>query len=473
MWRYAIGSILASVGVISNVKILAQPVANNNSNDEPKPAVSRSKLVNNLNSVRSTNLKTNVSLLLKTTSHDDTNLFQPLEHTYEQSKDPKQRPVCVLVLDGGGLRGVVTCEILKQLERHIQIISGDENIKISDAFDLIVGTSTGGLLSIGLGRLDWNVDKCSNLYDKMATNVFGGIEHSYGNTLDRIYDIGLNGLHTSKSILNSFTRGTFSMYSSQKFRETLLKEIGVGENEPLYINKEENIKNRKPLVAAIATEVSWAAHAYPAVLRSYSLHNEYVTQMPFFPGTSTASIITAAMATSAAPSYFDPVFLDVPDPNSKNNTVKHQLVDGGLNSNDPVMIAFCEAKVLWPDRKIFLLSIGTGQIDIDLKNPPKGGFFAISELVKTSFNSLFSAKESTNYITISVLGFLDILDCVRLNPKIDKTKTAMDNPSLMKYWRTTGEDYAKQQKIDEVLHDVAVVALQCQQTSNIINEAKI
>jgi len=66
--------------------------------------------------------------------------------------------------------------------------------------------------------------------------------------------------------------------------------------------------------------------------------------------------------------------------------------------------------------------MGTGQVEIDMSKPPKGGFSAVKDLITSSFGSLFSAKESCNSLAISVLGFLDILDCVRLNPKIDIKK---------------------------------------------------
>ena len=49
----------------------------------------------------------------------------------------------VLVLDGGGLRGCLTVEILKALEKEIRTHDGFENAKLCDMFDLIVGTSTG------------------------------------------------------------------------------------------------------------------------------------------------------------------------------------------------------------------------------------------------------------------------------------------------------------------------------------------
>ena len=50
----------------------------------------------------------------------------------------------VLSIDGGGVRGIFAAAVLANLER-------DTGTKITDHFDLIVGTSTGGIIALGLG----------------------------------------------------------------------------------------------------------------------------------------------------------------------------------------------------------------------------------------------------------------------------------------------------------------------------------
>lgn len=57
---------------------------------------------------------------------------------------PEQKPFHILTLDGGGVKGLATAAILARLEE-------DLGTKITDHFDLIAGTSTGGLIAIGLG----------------------------------------------------------------------------------------------------------------------------------------------------------------------------------------------------------------------------------------------------------------------------------------------------------------------------------
>src|SRR5436190_17334602 len=69
----------------------------------------------------------------------------------------------ILALDGGGVRGLSSLLILQKLMREIQRLkgeSGDNKPPLPcEYFDLICGTSTGGLIAVMLGRLEWYVDE--------------------------------------------------------------------------------------------------------------------------------------------------------------------------------------------------------------------------------------------------------------------------------------------------------------------------
>lgn len=58
----------------------------------------------------------------------------------------------MLTFNRGGIRGIVELEILRQLEKEL----GDL-ISIQSFFDLIVGTSTGGIIALGLTTRNWSV----------------------------------------------------------------------------------------------------------------------------------------------------------------------------------------------------------------------------------------------------------------------------------------------------------------------------
>ncbi|PWA45764.1 acyl transferase/acyl hydrolase/lysophospholipase [Artemisia annua] len=63
--------------------------------------------------------------------------------------------ITVLSIDGGGIRGIVPGVILEYLESQLQEMDGN-NARLADYFDVISGTSTGGLVSVMLTAPDKN-----------------------------------------------------------------------------------------------------------------------------------------------------------------------------------------------------------------------------------------------------------------------------------------------------------------------------
>jgi patatin-like phospholipase/acyl hydrolase len=59
----------------------------------------------------------------------------------------KRKLVRILSIDGGGIRGIIPGQILVTVEEKLKARTGDENARIADYFDLIAGTSTGGILA--------------------------------------------------------------------------------------------------------------------------------------------------------------------------------------------------------------------------------------------------------------------------------------------------------------------------------------
>ncbi|KAI9847126.1 MAG: hypothetical protein M1838_001009 [Thelocarpon superellum] len=88
-----------------------------------------------------------------------------------------ERELCLLSLDGGGVRGLSSLLILKQLMERIDPKSPP---KPCDHFDMMAGTSTGGLIAIMLGRLRMTVDDCIRSYSTLAEEVFQQKYHRVG-----------------------------------------------------------------------------------------------------------------------------------------------------------------------------------------------------------------------------------------------------------------------------------------------------
>ncbi|KAF2178141.1 FabD/lysophospholipase-like protein, partial [Zopfia rhizophila CBS 207.26] len=73
--------------------------------------------------------------------------------------------LCLLALDGGGVRGLSTLQILKQ---SMDTVDPESPLKPCNYFNMIRGTSTGGLIAIMLGRLWMTVDECIAPYISLS-----------------------------------------------------------------------------------------------------------------------------------------------------------------------------------------------------------------------------------------------------------------------------------------------------------------
>lgn len=67
----------------------------------------------------------------------------------------------ILSMDGGGMKGLATVQMLKQIEQGT-------GKKIHELFDLICGTSTGGMLAVALGIKMMTLDQCEEIYKKLG-----------------------------------------------------------------------------------------------------------------------------------------------------------------------------------------------------------------------------------------------------------------------------------------------------------------
>ncbi|KAM7184720.1 hypothetical protein V8F33_012834 [Rhypophila sp. PSN 637] len=105
--------------------------------------------------------------------------FDPLaedqNHPQElQNPDFPSQGLIFLFLDGGGVRGLSSLYILKQLMESINLGSPPKPCQI---FDMIGGTSTGGLIVIILSRLELSVDDCIEAHRAMSPKIFTKVSH--------------------------------------------------------------------------------------------------------------------------------------------------------------------------------------------------------------------------------------------------------------------------------------------------------
>ena len=85
--------------------------------------------------------------------------------------DPNNGKKRILALDGGGIRGAVTCGILEKIEKIIQEKEGKDT-RLCDYFDLIGGTSTGSIIAAGLA-IGMSASEITEKYLKLGGEIFG------------------------------------------------------------------------------------------------------------------------------------------------------------------------------------------------------------------------------------------------------------------------------------------------------------
>jgi patatin-like phospholipase/acyl hydrolase len=87
----------------------------------------------------------------------------------------------ILSIDGGGVRGVIPATILNYLEKELQRIDKSKDRRLAEYFDLIIGTSTGGLITAMITttppgddpkKLPLSAEQVLQFYKDYATRVF-------------------------------------------------------------------------------------------------------------------------------------------------------------------------------------------------------------------------------------------------------------------------------------------------------------
>lgn len=70
----------------------------------------------------------------------------------------------ILSMDGGGMKGLATVQMLKEIEKGT-------GKRIYELFDLICGTSTGGMLAVALGMKLMTLEECEDIYKNLGEDV--------------------------------------------------------------------------------------------------------------------------------------------------------------------------------------------------------------------------------------------------------------------------------------------------------------
>jgi uncharacterized protein len=241
----------------------------------------------------------------------------------------QKKKVRILSIDGGGIRGVIPAVVMEYVEKKLVSLTGNAEARIADYFDLLVGTSTGGILSCfyltpGKGndeaklRPRFRADDATTFYTEYGYSIFNVSKRATWLGLRQIFDA--------------------TAYDPSNFEKILLENFG---------------------------DLKYSDLLRRCVVTTYEMHQQRAF---FFNSREKAEkkreflLREVVRSTAAAPTYFPPARM-------KNLATGEEMlnVDGGVFANNPTMCAYAEARKTEFDQCAFptaadmlILSLGTG-----------------------------------------------------------------------------------------------------------------
>ncbi|KAG0523982.1 hypothetical protein BDA96_07G170300 [Sorghum bicolor] len=221
-----------------------------------------------------------------------------------ETNPEKVKLVTVLSIDGGGVRGIIPATILAFLEEKLQELDGPD-ARIADYFDVVAGTSTGGLLTAMLTAPDQNGRP---LFDAKNLAQFY-IDHS-----PKIFP--------QKNWILSKIASTLRMVRGPKYDGKYLHSL-----LRQYLG---DMRLDKALTNVVIPTFD-IAFLQPTIFSSFELKHR---------PSKNALLADITISTSAAPTFFPAHYFETKDEDGK--TRAFNLVDGGLAANNPTLCAMSQ-----------------------------------------------------------------------------------------------------------------------------------
>ena len=199
-------------------------------------------------------------------------------------EQPEKKTFKILAIDGGGIKGLYSSTILEHLEEKY-------NCSISDHFDLLCGTSTGGLIALALS-LGIPAKTISDFYMNNGKRIF-----PYNPFFNSLKQVLWGGKFSDKNLKESLVE--------------IFEDKKIGDSKNLLCIPTYSYTDARPWVFKFD-------HKEGGLDRD-----------------NKAQYVDVALATSAAPTYFPLCEIDDYD--------KKQFIDGGVWANNPTLVGLIEA----------------------------------------------------------------------------------------------------------------------------------
>ncbi|QQS33992.1 MAG: patatin-like phospholipase family protein [Acidobacteriota bacterium] len=264
----------------------------------------------------------------------------------------------VLSIDGGGLKGVYPATLLASFEASLPE-------PLYKYFDLVVGTSTGGIIALAIS-LGIPASKIVAFYEEYGPQIFSG-----------------------SALLAKIRHARRIKWNSEPLERALTETFGT-----------KRIDDCLTRTVVVSMKTEGDVHLYKTCHRADFTRDYH------------RSVVEAALATSAAATYFPTL----------STLSGEYLTDGGLWANNPVLVAAIEAVGLlnWPKKEVNILSLGcTEKSGKDIRSARSGLRFLFGHSVD-AFMSMQSKSALSG--TYTLLGHENVF---RVN---DPGNFALDDP---------------------------------------------
>lgn len=254
-----------------------------------------------------------------------------MPRTLFEHLSPDTGPKRILALDGGGVKGMLTLGMLKPLESELRRrAGGDGAFRLCDYYDLIGGTSTGAIIATGLA-LGLSVDELIELYMRIGPDVFG-----------RTAGDGI------------FLQCKFESKKLRRALHSVLSTKTLGS---------QDLKTGLAIHAKrIDTGSAWVVTNHPL-----GVFYDPPADSGIYPN-KRYRLVDLVLASTAAPTFFDEVVIDIAFDEKRRPTQRGYFVDGAVSgNNNPSMQLFLLAlappyKFGWKTgaRNLMMTSCGAG-----------------------------------------------------------------------------------------------------------------
>ena len=249
-----------------------------------------------------------------------------------ESRFAVERPRKLLAIDGGGIRGVLTLEILAEIEQQIEKQTGID--RLGEYFDYIGGTSTGSIIAAGLA-VGMSAKELLDFYEQFGKQMF-----------------------EKTGLLDRITSLVSSLYEDEPLAKKL-KEIfhdGGTPRQPADLSSDRLRCLLLVVTRNITTDSPWPISSNPFAKYNDPTRDDCNLRIPLW---------QLVRASTAAPIFFLPEVVRL---NPKKPEEVRVFVDGGITPyNNPAFLLFRMAshpayRLNWKpgEENLLLISVGTG-----------------------------------------------------------------------------------------------------------------